>query len=285
MEKNIALALGGGGIKGISHIGILRRLEQHGFQIRAISGTSIGALIGAFYALGYRLDEIEKLFVEFKQTKIYGQMRGQAPSFLGLGGLTKRLNELIGDCTFADLKIPFAITAVWVEYGRVVTLREGSLADALLASMALPGVFPMRTINRMGLIDGGMLNAVPAEAARALVEGRYPVVAVSLTSPLGVPATMERIYLPKFVPRWLAEAIKRNRFVQAMDVFFLSQDMMMRALTKFHLDKEAPDLIIRPAVAHLNTLQPAAAHDLIERGKEAVEASLPQLLNLFEKES
>lgn len=285
MEKRIALALGGGGIKGISHIGILRRLEQHGFEIHAIAGTSIGALVGVFYALGYRVDEIEKLFAEFKPTRIYGQMRGQAPSLLGFGGLTKRLNELIGDCTFADLKIPFAITAVWVEYGRLVTLREGPLVDALLASMALPGVFPMRTINRMGLIDGGMLNAVPAEAARALVEAHYPVVAVSLTAPLGVPATMERIYLPKFIPRRLADAIKRLRLVQALDVFFLSQDMMMRALTKFHLEKEAPDLIIRPAVAHLNTLQPAAAHYLIERGEEAVDASLPQLLKLFEKES
>ncbi len=284
-QKNIALALGGGGIKGLSHIGVLRRLEHHGFQIRAISGTSIGALVGAFYALGYGVDEIERIFTVFKQTRLYGQMRGQAPSFLGLAGMTRRLNELIGDCTFADVKVPFAVTAVWAEYGRVVILREGSLVDALLASMALPGVFPMKIINRMGLIDGGMLNAVPAAAARSLVEGRYPVVAVPLTEPLGVPATMERIYLPEFVPSWLANAIKRLRFVQALDVFFLSQDMMMRALTKFHLDKEAPDLIVRPAVAHLNTLQPADAHYLIERGEEAVEASLPQLRNLFKKES
>ncbi len=283
-KKSIALALGGGGIKGLSHIGVLRRLEQHGFQIQAVSGTSIGALVGAFYALGYGVDEIEKIFTEFKQTKLYGQMRGQAPSFLGLAGLTRRLNELIGNCTFTDLKIPFAVTAVWVEYGRVVTLRDGSLVDALLASMALPGVFPMRTINRMGLVDGGMLNAVPAEAARSLVDGLYPVVAVPLTEPLGVPATMQRIYLPKFIPGWVADAIKRLRFVQALDVFFLSQDMMMRALTKFHLEKEAPDLIIRPAVAHLNTLQPADARYLIEQGEQAVDASLPQLLNLFEKD-
>ena len=284
-QKNIALALGGGGIKGLSHIGVLRRLEQHGFLIRAISGTSIGALVGVFYALGHRVDEIERIFTEFKQTGLFGQMRGQAPSFLGLAGLTRRLQELIGNRTFADVKLPFAVTAVWVEYGRLVTLREGSLVDALLASMALPGVFPMKTINRMGLVDGGMLNAVPAAAARSLVDARYPVVAVPLTEPLGVPATMQRIYLPKFVPGWLANAIKGLRFVQALDVFFLSQDMMMRALTKYHLEKEAPDLIIRPAVAHLNTLQPADAHYLIEMGEAAVEASLSQLLCLFEKES
>jgi NTE family protein len=285
MEKDITLILGGGGIKGISHIGILRRLEQEGFCIRAIAGTSIGALVGVFYALGYSVNEIEKLFVEFKQTKLYGHMRGQASSFLGFAGLTRILNELIGDRTFADLKLPLAITAVWVEYGRVVILREGSLVDALLASMALPGAFPMKTINWMGLVDGGMLNAVPVEAGRALTGSQYPIVAVPLTAPLGVPATMNRIYFPGFVPRWLADAIQRLRFVRALDVFFLSQDMMMRALTKFHLEKEPPDLIIRPAVAHLNTLQPADAQYLIERGEQAVDASLPQLLNLFEKES
>lgn len=285
MEKKIALALGGGGTKGISHIGVLRRLEQEGFQIGALAGTSIGALVGVFYALGYGVDEIEKIFTGFKQTKLYGQMRGQAPSLLGFAGLTRRLNELIGNLTFADLKLPFAVTAVWVEYGREVILRDGLLVDALLASMALPGVFPMKTINRMGLVDGGMLNAVPVTAARQLVESRYPVVAVPLTAPLGVPATMERIYFPQFVPGWLANAIKRLRFVQALDVFFLSQDMMMRALTKFHLEKDPPDLIVRPAVAHLNTLQPAEARYLIQKGEEAVNASLPDLLKLFEKAS
>lgn len=285
MEKRIALALGGGGIKGVSHIGVLRKLEQHGFQICGISGTSIGGLVGVLYALGYSVDEIEGMFSDFKLTKIYGQMREHEPSFLGLAGLTRRLNEVIGDRTFADLKLPLAVTAVWVEYGRVVTLREGPLVDALLASMALPGVFPMKTINRMGLVDGGMLNAIPVAAARSLVESHCPVIAVGLTAPLGVPATMQRIYFPKFIPHWLAEAIKRLRFMQALDVLLLSQDMMMRALTKLHLEKEPPDLIIRPAVEHLNMLQPASTHDLIARGENAVDASLPQLLNLFDKES
>lgn len=284
MEKRIALALGGGGVKGLSHIGILRRLEQHGFQICAIGGTSIGALVGAFYALGYSVDEIERMFTDFKPSKLYGQMRGQEPSFLGLGGLTRRLRELIGERTFADLKLPFAVDAVWLEHGKEITLREGPLVDALLASMALPGVFPVKFINRMGLIDGGMLNTVPVGAARSLAEPQAPVVAVALTAPLGVPATMQRIYFPKFVPRWLADAIKRLRFLQALDVLLLSQDMMMRALTKFHLENEPPDFIIRPAVEHLNMLQPASTPELVKKGEDAVDAALPQLLKLFEKE-
>ncbi|WKZ42740.1 MAG: patatin-like phospholipase family protein [Anaerolineales bacterium] len=283
MEKKIALALGGGGVKGVSHIGVLRRLEQHGFQIHAIAGTSIGAIVGVFYALGYKPDEIEKLFVEFKQTRLYGQLKGQEPSLLGLAGFTRRVNELIGNRTFADLKIPLIMTATWVEYGREVFLDQGSLVDALLASMALPGIFPMKYINRMGLVDGGMINPVPVEAVRTLAEPNMPIVAIPLTAPLGVPASMERIIFPKFVPRWLGEWVKRTRLVRAADVFFLTQDMMNRANTKHYLDISKPDLIIRPAVAHLNTLEKVDMRAVAKKGDEAIDAALPELNKLFEE--
>lgn len=282
MAKKIALALGGGGVKGISHIGILRGLAQHGFQIHAMAGTSIGAIVGVFYALGYKPHEIEDFFAEFKQYRIYGQMRGQEPSLLGLAGLTRQLNVLIGNRTFEDLKIPFIVTAAWVEYGREVFLNQGSLVDALLASMALPGVFPMRYINRMGLVDGGMLNPVPVEAARTLSEPNIPILAVPLTAPLGVPASMERIVFPRFVPRRLAEWIKQTRLVRALDVFFLTQDMMNRANTKYHLEISKPDLIIRPSVAHLNTLEKVNVRAIAKRGDEAIDASLPALMKLFD---
>ena len=282
MEKRIALALGGGGVKGISHIGVLRRLEQRGFTVQSLAGTSIGALVGAFYALGYAPDHIEELFANFRQSQLYGKVKGEEPSLLGFNGLARRLKELVGDRTFADLKIPFAATATWVEYGREVCLREGSLIEALLASMALPGIFPMRFINGMGLVDGGMLNPVPVNAARALAAPDTPIVAIPLTAPLGVPATMERIVLSRFIPRWLNERIKRMRLVRAADVFFLTQDMMNRANTTHHLEVSKPDLIIRPAVAHLNTLQRVDARAIIKVGEEAVEAALPQLLKLFD---
>lgn len=283
MEKRIALALGGGGVKGVAHIGILRRLEHHGFEIHALAGTSIGAIVGVLYGLGYKPNEIETLFVEFKQARLYGQMKGQEPSLLGLAGLTRRLNELIGTRTFADLKIPLIVTAAWVEYGREVYLHQGSLVDALLASIALPGVFPMRYINHMGLVDGGMLNPVPVEAARTLAEPNMPIVAAPLTPPLGVPAPMERIILPRFVPRWLAERIKRTRLARIVDIFFLTQDMMNRANTNYHLAHSKPDLIIRPPVAHLNTLEKVDMRAIAEKGDEAIDASLPALLKLFEE--
>ncbi len=282
MDKKISLALGGGGVKGIAHIGILRGLEKHDIRIHAMAGTSIGALVGVFYSLGYSVDEIEGLFADFKQTRIYGQMRGQEPSLLGLAGLTRRLNELIGKRTFADLKIPFIVTATWVEYGVEVFLNQGSLVDALLASVALPGVFPMKYINRMGLVDGGMLNPVPVEAVRTFTESGIPIVAVPLTAPLGVPASMKRIIFPRFMPRWLGERIKQMRLVRALDAFFLVQDMMNRAHTKYHLEKAKPDLIIRPAVAHLNTLEKVDVRAIAQKGEEAIDSSLPALKDLFE---
>jgi NTE family protein len=250
-----------------------------------MAGTSIGAIVGVFYSLGYPVDEIERLFAEFKQARIYGQMQGQEPSLLGLAGLTRRLNALIGNRTFADLKIPFIVTAAWVEYGREVFLNRGSLVDALLASMALPGVFPMKYIHRMGLVDGGMLNPVPVEAARTLSEPNIPIVAVPLTAPLGIPATMERIIFPKFMPRWLGEWLRHRRLVRALDVFFLAQDMMNRANTKYHLEMSKPDLIIRPSVAHLNTLEKVDVGAIAKKGDEAIDASLPALLKMFKEKT
>ncbi len=279
--KSIALALGGGGVKGVSHIGVLRSLEKNGFHIKAIGATSMGALVGVFYGLGYSMDEIEKVFHRLKKTGYSGHDRNSEPSFLGIRSLATYLHEVVGNRTFSDLKIPMIITATEIKHGREIFIRAGSLVDALLASIALPGIFPAQRIGDMDLVDGGSINPVPVSAARSLVDSQTPVVAVVLTAPLGAPATMERIVLPRFIPRWLAERIRRLRIVQAVDVFLLSQDMLNRAITKHNLDLSKPDLILRPDVANLYTLDRGYVTEIALKGDQAVRAALPDLLNLF----
>src|SRR5262245_29692579 len=109
---NISLALGGGGAKGNSHIGVLRRLEKEGFNIREIAGTSFGGFVACFYAAGFSPDEIEATFVEVDQVHLYDRDGAEGPSFLGLGVVQKWLESTLGERTFADLKIPCAVTAV-----------------------------------------------------------------------------------------------------------------------------------------------------------------------------
>jgi len=280
-QKGIAIALGGGGVKGVSHIGVLRALTRNGFDIQAIGATSMGALVGVLFGLGYSPNEMEQVFHHLKRTGYSGRDKHSEPAFLGLRRFEKFVREFFGKKTFHDLKIPLIVTATEIEHGREIFIRDGLLVEALLASVALPGIFPARRMMNMDLVDGGVLNPVPVEAARSLVDAKTPVAAVVLTAPLGVPATMERIVLPRIIPRWLARRIKRLRFVRAIDILLLSQDMLNRAITKHNLDSSKPDLIIRPNVAHLYTLDTGYVTEIALEGDSAVRHVLPDLLKLF----
>src|SRR5512134_3274769 len=128
-SKSIAVALGGGGAKGNAHIGVLRRLDDAGFVVRAIAGTSFGGMVAVFYALGNSPDEIEKIFNSFDQSRLHGHSSGDRPSLLGIGGGKAWLQENLGDKIFADLKIPCAITATDLNNGREIILTDGSLLE------------------------------------------------------------------------------------------------------------------------------------------------------------
>lgn len=117
---NITLALGGGGSKGNSHIGVIRRLEQEGFRIKAIAGTSFGGIVAVFYALGYSPDEIEEIFAARDQTQLYGHAPNDGASLLGLAGTASWLEDVIGEHTFDDLQLPCILTAADLNSGREV---------------------------------------------------------------------------------------------------------------------------------------------------------------------
>jgi len=278
---NITLALGGGGAKGNSHIGVIRRLEQKGFRINGVAGTSFGGLVAVFYSLGYSPDEIEEMFTTLDQTQLYGHSPEDGPSLLGLAGATKWLAEMIGDRTFADLKLPCILTAADLNSGQEVLLSEGSLVDAVLATIALPGIFPARRIGGLELVDGGTLNPVPVAPARSLAPPQVPVVAVVLGLPMGVPAVTWNIPLPEYLPRQLVERIGKMRYAQALDVFLRSLDMVTRAVAQYRLEVDKPEIIIRPQVTDIDILDRVDVRAVVRKGEEAVDAVLPELKSLF----
>lgn len=277
---NITLALGGGGSKGNSHLGVIRRLQMEGFEIEAVAGTSFGGIVAAFFALGYAPDEIENLFASIDQKRLYGHNPGDGPSLLGLAGAAKWLKEIIGDRTFADTRIPCILTAADLRYGREVRLSEGSLVDAILATVAIPGIFPARHIGELELVDGGALDPVPVASARSLAP-HLPVVAVVLTTPIGVPAQTWTLPVPEYVPHALLERLSRLSYTQALDVFLRSLDMVNRAVTEYRLQVDKPDIIIRPSVTHIDVLERVDVRQVSRMGEEAVEAVLPELKKLF----
>ena len=274
--KKIAVALGSGGAKGNSHIGVLRCLEQAGYTISAVAGTSMGALVGAFYAVGYSPDEIEKIFSDVDQSKLYELGLLAQPGLLGLGKVVQFLDETLGEKTFADTRIPCAFVAADLGCNCEVELSSGKLKDAVLASIAVPGVFPPRELNGHHLVDGGVLNPVPVSVARKLAPN-LPVVAVTLSPPF-MPAKVQLpVSLPSVIPDAFIKRITRLNVAQALNIFLQSVEMSNQAITELRLKSEPPDVLIRPAVENIGLLDNVVVADVARLGEEAAEAVLPEL--------
>lgn len=273
---DISLALGGGGAKGNAHIGVLRRLEKEGYKIRSIAGTSFGGLVGVLYAVGYSPKEIQDIFEAIDQSKLYGRHPQDGPSLMGMAGIRQLLEDTLGEKTFADMRVPCAVTAVDILSGREVILSQGSLKDAVMATIALPGIFPVQRIDDWELVDGGVLNPVPVSVARMLSPD-LPVVAVVLTDPLDAPVRGYNLPLPSIVPRSIAERLARFSLAQSMDIFLRSVDVSTRSVAYLRLEVDKPEVLVRPKVHHLGLLDQVTVEEVAQLGEDALVEVLPQL--------
>ncbi len=161
-KKTVSLVLGSGGARGLAHIGIIRYLEEHNYEIKSISGCSIGSLVGGFYAAG-KLDAYAEWLESIDVIDMLKLL-----DFKGSGGLVsgeklmKKLGELIGDVNIENLDIKFTAVATNIDTEKEVWINSGSLLNAVRASISLPMFFaPYVTKSGTRLVDGGVLNPVP----------------------------------------------------------------------------------------------------------------------------
>jgi NTE family protein len=167
-NMKIGYALGGGGARGLAHIGVLKVLEEHGIFPDVITGTSVGAIVGALYAGGYKPGEIEKLVLGLDWKKLI-QLVDMTPPLRGLlqgKRFVLLLKSILGELSFAQLKYAFACVATDINNGEQVVLRDGSLIDAVRASISIPGIFTPVVIKERYLVDGSLINAVPVSVCR-----------------------------------------------------------------------------------------------------------------------
>ncbi len=242
---DISLALGGGGSRGYAHIGVLRCLEREGFRIKAIAGTSAGGIVAVAYAAGFTPDEIESAFSKVDQSKLFARSPEEGPGILGLSGAARFFEDLLGGITFADLHIPCAVVAVDLKAGREVVLNQGRVVDAILATIAVPGVFPPKQYGESQLVDGAVLNPVPVTIARSLAPS-LPVVAVVLDILTEATSGFNSLPLPVQVPAALVERLTRTRVAQAFNIFLQSVDVGSRKMAELRLLIDNPEVIIRP---------------------------------------
>lgn len=159
-NTRIGLALGGGAAKGIAHIGVLKAFEEEHIQIHCISGTSVGALVASYYAFGRPVESILSIGSALNLSKILNFTLERGGLF-STDAIREMVHRDLGDQLIEDANIPLAICATDIETGKQLIFRKGNLAEAICASMAVPGLFVPVEVDGRILVDGGLVENVP----------------------------------------------------------------------------------------------------------------------------
>ncbi|MEA4811050.1 MAG: patatin-like phospholipase family protein [Anaerolineaceae bacterium] len=277
MSKEVVLALGGGGMRGIAHIGVIRCLEENGYKIKGIAGTSAGGMIGALYASGASLEEIDSLVKRFSEKPAFSRKRGDSASLLGITVIEDLLRDVLTEKLIEDFPIKFVATAVNLDTEREVVITSGKAIDAVLSTIAMPGILPPRYTQDGLLIDGGVLDPVPVGLARQL-NPSLPIVAVCLYKKHWEEAkSHSTLPFEALVPKHITQRLAKNRFVEAFTIFYKAMDLINDRMADANLLLDQPDVLVAPMVGHYHTLDVEIPDDLEKRGFEAMQLQLGQL--------
>jgi len=271
-RPRIGLALGSGSARGWSHIGVIKSLQRAGYSPDIVCGTSIGALVGAVQAAGH-LEWLEKWVRKLDWQGILALMDIRMSGGLIEG---RRLLDFFRrhfvDEGIEKLAQPFACVATELETGREVWLRQGSVIDAVRASIALPGLFtPARYGDRL-LVDGGLVNPVPVSLCRAM--GADVVIAVDLNWDLIGRRSRSQ-------PESKATIAPRSDGPSMLGVLTTSLNIMQVRITQSRLAGEPADVIIRPRLSDISAMDFNRAAQAIEQGEAATELVLSQIADML----
>lgn len=253
MRPKIGVALGSGGLRGFAHIGVLRVLEQEKIPIDYMAGCSMGSLIGALYCAGQTVENMLKLAKHLKPRFWLDFVMPRMGVVAG-DKILDTIRLLTHQKVFADLNIPLAIVATDINQGKEVVFNQGSVANAVRASISVPGIFIPFQHEDMLLVDGAVLNPTPMDIVKDM--GADIVIAVDL-----------------------AHASTVSKVTNMFDVIIQSIDIMERQLLK-HREHHS-DILIRPEVGHISASGFDALDECVALGEQAAEAALPQLRELL----
>ena len=300
-KPRLGIALGSGSARGWAHIGVLRALEQAGIVPDVVSGTSIGALVGAAYASG-RLDPLEEWVARIDWWEI---IRYMDMSRGGVEGerLMRAFGERVEDVPIETLPKPFGAVATDLLTGREVWFQNGSLLEAVRASIALPGLFSPVRFQERWLVDGGLVDPLPVSLCRAL--GAEQVIAVNLNGdivgrqllgrstrrPASNPllarlSTGWQTVLGNLHDRLSPPEKEEDEPPSLFDVMAGSIHIMQDRITRARMAGDPPDVVLAPRLAHLGLMDFDRAGEGIAAGMDCVRLHLPLLrdaLNLAEK--
>lgn len=267
-RPRIGIALGAGSARGWAHIGVLEALLDAGIVPESVCGTSIGALVGAVYA-DDELATLKDWVRALTWRKLVGYLDVSFRGGLVKGGrLFDFLRGNLLDKRIEGLRLPFAAVATDLVSGREVWLREGPVADAVRASIAIPGLFTPWLEDDHQLVDGALVNPVPVSLARAM-EAEF-VIAVDLGSDI-VGRHMRRPDTGK----------RRSRHPNMVEVVIGSLNIMSVRIARSRLAGEPADVVIQPLLGALGLLDYHRGAEAIAEGRAAAELMIPQIKRLL----
>lgn len=245
----IGLALGSGGARGFAHLGVIKVLKEENIPISYVAGSSMGALIGSLFAAGTDLEQLYKIVTSFKR-KYY--LDFTVPKM----GLIKgnRIKDFIGIFTFwkniEDLEIPLAVVATNIRTGEKVVFRKGLIADAVRASIAIPGIFTPEKIGDQLLVDGGVVDRVPVSVVKEM--GADLVIAVDVSH------------------------VKQDMEITSIyDVIMQSLDILQMEIVQ---NREiASDIMLRPRVEQFNSRSFTNIEEIIAIGENEARKHIEQI--------
>ena len=283
----VGLALGGGGARGFAHIGVLEVFEREGIHVDIISGTSMGAVVGALFASEKNVGSLKDKILSFVNRDIIRELEEKFnPSQYDNKARVHRLKktfifvkelylwnvrivkkwlidykpfellfkELVGNLTFSDCKIPFLCVATDLIEGEEVILEEGLLYEALLASCALPGIFPPLKLDERFLVDGGVLGALPVDSLKG--KGIDFIIGVSL------------------------DKRKRTKFLRSsLDVILSVDEMRYDKLNKILASRA--DFLLEPDTSDFGWADFSHIEDIIDKGRKEAEVKVDKLKKIL----
>ncbi len=303
----VGIALGSGGALGWAHVGVLRALADHGIKPRMASGSSMGALVGGVYAAG-TLDVLHEFALEldWKEALLYFVELNIPRSGIVEGErIVAFVRKNIVHSKFSDLACPFRAVATDLFSGEEIVLKDGDIIEAIRASISIPGIFtPVRSGQRW-LVDGGLSNPVPVSVVRDM--GADIVIAVDVTAlgtassrnsgartaqpdanaPAAVSGAKKDGHpllaqlrhnlslgsegrLPRALRRWWEKDSEINLF----DVLGQSARIIEARISEARLQTDPPDVLLQPAVGHVNFMEFHRAPEAIDAGYRAAEEKM-----------
>ena len=267
--KKIGLVLGGGGARGLAHIGVLKVLEKNNIPIHMISGTSIGAVVGAFYSSEPNAKKLEKEALEMDWDNLFDYTISRSGIIKGKK-IEEMLEKRLSDIKFKELKIPLYITAFDVDNSQEVIFSKGDVSKAVRSSISIPGIFiPVENGGKI-LVDGGVIDPLPIEI---LKKKKADIIIV-----VNVDGTKEK-------PAIEGVAIDSKSKKKLPNVFKILQKTTFSVSNKIcnsQILEQGADLVISPNLSKISTLDFSKPKKIIRKGEREASKSIKRIRKITE---